>query len=469
MLRSGRETYIGKLGDFMEAQNEKLFSLINLFLYGGAPDRESAEQELNKIEIDYERILVEFRNRLPKRWDMPTPSRKKEHFSRPALAEKHPAALLFFAVPRSYKPSTQYKLLVFMHGGGEGVPLDNGSHYLTDHPSCGMSPVIDEFPCIAVAPSAPFQKISNDRWAKGGAEDYISDVIDECMYRFNIDPDGVYLAGQSMGGSGVYGLIGRIGDRFGGALAASGSWRKMNFSCAAGTPLCILHARNDAEAGVRPRFTDFFCAQTAHLLLEKARIEHLYLPHDYGHTISAKRLGHKLLRKALNYTIEHRRDPFFPRVVAMNPCSTTQFYGSPDIESPHHRWITIDRTGPGTVEVAGKKLTGPYPSRQETPEDFAKQSFSLTREATAAGVVDAVYRGDNFFECSAENVELFSIWLHPDMVSFANPVRVSVNGEVIKFTPPAPSLTAALRSYLRRKDWGLIYPSKIKVPVPRAR
>ena len=446
--------------------SKDIYRVINRYLFGTGQGKKEAGEILKGHREDSSGIIEGFISSLPKNWRQETPSRKAQKFSHPLLKDKYPDFLLFFNIPASYSPTEPFRLLIFMHGGGAGVPLDSGYHYLTDHPVVGMSPVIDTAPCITVAPSAPFPRISNDRWAKGGAEDYLGDVIEECLYRFNIDPHKISLGGMSMGGSGAYALMNRMGDRFASVLAASGSWRQVNFSCMAGTPLCILHGTNDAAPCVRPRFTDIFCAHTAHLLLEEENIEHLYLPHNCGHTIAAEKLGHPLLKKALDYTLSHTRDPFFPRVVNMTPCSTVQFYEEPDIESPHYRWLSINEIGTGRVETSGKKLSGPYPNRKETAEDFAKQSFSLVKEKALAGIVEAVHREKNYFECIAKNVRAFSIWLHPAMADFSKPVRVSVNGKMQEFQNLAPSLLTALQSYERRRDRGLIYPCRIDITVP---
>ena len=90
--------------------------------------------------------------------------------------------------------------------------------------------------------------------------------------------------------------------------------------------------------------------------------------------------------------------------------------------------------------------------------------FTLEKTPINAGIVDAVNRGSNIFEITTENVKRFSLWLHPKMVDFSQSVEVIVNGEKNKYSA-TPSLFDALRSYDRRKDWGLIYYAEVVITV----
>jgi hypothetical protein len=48
------------------------------------------------------------------------------------------------------------------------------------------------------------------------------------------------------------------------------------------------------------------------------------------------------------------------------------------------------------------------------------------------------------------------------MVDFSEPVRIAVNGNESQYDI-RESLLDALRSYQRRRDWGLIYHAEIKL------
>jgi hypothetical protein len=49
------------------------------------------------------------------------------------------------------------------------------------------------------------------------------------------------------------------------------------------------------------------------------------------------------------------------------------------------------------------------------------------------------------------------------MVDITQPVTIRVDGETRFAAKVTPSLTTALESYERRRDWGLIYPMKVEL------
>ena len=81
-------------------------------------------------------------------------------------------------------------------------------------------------------------------------------------------------------------------------------------------------------------------------------------------------------------------------------------------------------------------------------------------------VVEAANQGQNRFDVRMQNVKRFSIWLHPKMVDFSKPVTVSINGETVCERRVEPSLAAMMRSWDRRRDWGLLYHAELVVDVP---
>ena len=64
---------------------------------------------------------------------------------------------------------------------------------------------------------------------------------------------------------------------------------------------------------------------------------------------------------------------------------------------------------------------------------------------------------------TTRNVSRFTVWLHPQMVDTSRPVKIVVDGKERFADRGHASLVTALESYLRRQDWGLIYPIKISL------
>ena len=72
--------------------------------------------------------------------------------------------------------------------------------------------------------------------------------------------------------------------------------------------------------------------------------------------------------------------------------------------------------------------------------------------------------GNNLFEITIKNVKDFSLWLHPQVVDFSKPITVNLNGNSPTRTAK-PTLLDALRSYQRRRDWGIVYHGELKITV----
>ena len=63
------------------------------------------------------------------------------------------------------------------------------------------------------------------------------------------------------------------------------------------------------------------------------------------------------------------------------------------------------------------------------------------------------------------NVSRFTLWLHPEMVDFSKPIRITLNGKLHFDRRVSPSLATLLESFERRGDWGLVYPAKTTLDI----
>ncbi|MBT3374778.1 MAG: hypothetical protein HN742_29595 [Lentisphaerae bacterium] len=408
-------------------------------------------------------VIADLERAEPRDWGLETPNAKPQTFLHPEYKGTFEDALLFFHVPPEYETARPIGLLIVMHGGGHGSPPEAGRIYVTEHARVGLRPCIDHIPFITVAPSAPPAE-SSARWNLPETEAYLSAVIAECQYRFNIDPDRVVLAGMSMGGFGAFGMCQRMADRIAAGIAISGAWSCSHFPCLTGTPFCMIHGAKDAVPGKRPRFTDVFYARSAHRLLEEAGIEHLYLEHKGGHNLYKDQVG-EALAESFKWVAAKRRDPYFPHVVAMDPRGA-YLNNRTQLSAQHCRWVSILEKREGTLPVSAVTRTGPGPKWKETEEAFAQQGFRLTTRPIPAALVDARLVARNRFEVETTNVKRLALWLAPEMVDFSQPVTVVLDGQVRVYRDLRPTLFDALRSYERSRDWRLVYPCELVLEIP---
>jgi hypothetical protein len=100
--------------------------------------------------------------------------------------------------------------------------------------------------------------------------------------------------------------------------------------------------------------------------------------------------------------------------------------------------------------------------RDAVEEDWNSVTFTIRRKHVPGGMVEAVIRDDRVIEVNPRNAAAFTLWLHPNMVDFKD-VRILVRGTERFRGPLKPSLTTLLDSYLRRRDWGLLYPARVTI------
>ncbi len=389
-----------------------------------------------------------------------------QQFQSSALRQTYSEDLLHFYVPEGYTPSQQIGLLIFMHGGG-GKTSRNFPRHVVTHPdndaeSYGLQPYFKHSQFIIVAPSAPWNEKTGARWNVPEADKYIDAVIQECHHRFNIDGDRVFLGGYSMGGFGAFHLCQRLSDRLAGGVIFSGAWKTTHWQAWTGLPVFIRHGRSDAVApgteGVRsrPRYTDVFYAQAAHKKLHELSSENVYIEDNGGHSI---RDAAKAWSQLPGWMKNKQREPYARQVVAVSPRG---WKSTTDRPAPHCRWISIHKTGDEAIAFDSVQLDGPYPAWNETKETFASQKIQLGTKMVRAGLVDAKLHTDNQITIRTENVTRFSVWLHPSMTDFSEPVQITLNGKQQTHHVKA-NLLDALRSYLRHRDWGLIFHAEIVI------
>lgn len=382
-----------------------------------------------------------------------------ESFSVPELNDRHPDDLLFFNVPPSYSPQQPTGLVVFLHGGGATtgrraprVTLNYPDRGVAERDTSQMGNVFNSTGFIAVGPSAPWNERSYYRWCLRESDQYIADVIHECQSRFNIDPHRVILLGHSMGGFGAYQHAMRQPDRFSTVIVHAGSWSRGFLPAMRGTPLCIVHGRNDARDGARWHYTDVEHARLTVQLLTSYKLDHQYYEHDGMHGLSE---GKEYVAKYLEAAKELRRDPFYPRVTLATPAGYSAYHSS---RLRHNRWLTINGVTPGTISFDELNSNG--------EDDFHAWRLSAAKVEREGSLLDAMNYGNNLIAVNAVHVSRFTVWLHPRMVDLSKPVHIHVNQKRVFAEKVTSSLVTSLESYQRRGDWGLIYPIKVELTVP---
>ena len=440
--------------------------------YLGCADAKEAErlqEDLDSYEGDFDAVVESLKPTRPAKpetgWTLGRP------FRTPRLAAKYPGYALGVFAPPDYDPAKARGLALFLHGGGKSTDTSSVVKKVVE--SYGIRDLLEESGRIVCFPPAPPNAQSFSRWALPEVDEYLADVIEEVGNSYNLDWNNIILGGSSMGGIGAIHVAQRMADRFTSVLASASSWEFAYWPCLTGTTLWMLQGINDAVMFKRRHGTDVEFARLARMRMEQTGVSFVYREHSGGHPIAD---GRHIAREWLQWSRDRRRDPFYPHVVAVSPRGMTPWMewrrhkvplaanqNRIDFhelaEAPHARWVTIDGIGEETIIFDMVTMSE---CRDEAEADWNDFSLSLKRKHVPGGLVEAHIRDDKVIEATPKNVTGFTLWLHPAMVDLNN-VRVLVKGVEAFNGPVKPTLGTLLESYKRRRDWGMLYPAKLRI------
>jgi predicted peptidase len=180
-------------------------------------------------------------------------------------------------VPPNYDASQKYPLIFWLHGAnGRGSDNfkqisggnENGTHIWTTAVNQA------QLPAFVLAPQCP-----EDHYWSEPENNEISpqlqtalDILAALQKEFSVDPDRIYLAGQSMGGLGVWALLQTQPDRWAAALVLCAFDNFTNARAIARVPLWVFQGDADMvvpvdlvrqmvkdlkKSGVQPRYSEY--------------------------------------------------------------------------------------------------------------------------------------------------------------------------------------------------------------------
>ena len=338
---------------------------------------------------------------------------------------------IYYYVPKEIDLKKPAPLLVFMHGGNSASPETAPERYLTDGTGY-MMPEFTESPFIVVAPSAP-PGPNGSRWNQKGVFRYIDAVIAAAKRRYKIDSERIFLGGHSMGGFGAYHLGQVMADRFAGVWMSSGAWCRADFRALLGTPVYLQHGRLDCSPlkphamakGARPHnWTGPSYARSAHELMSRCGVEHVYDEYSGGHSL-ADPAAKEATRRFFAWARRQRRAPYAKRAALVTPCGSMHFELE---ELERARWLELLEAEKGDIMVDAVALKGPRVAAAEA--DLDRQTYDLVKRPFRNGArIVAENLGGNRFKAKTENVRRFAILLAPQMGDLSKPFTVEVDGK----------------------------------------
>ena len=158
-------------------------------------------------------------------------------------------------VPLGYDANRKYPLLLWLHGGdGRGtdnVKQLNGGNQIATHFFAGDAVQL-KLPMFILLPQCP----SGDNWSDPDMNEptkwleLTMGALAEVQKEFSIDPDRLYLAGQSMGGLGVWSTLQAYPGKWAAAIILSAYDNFTNVKALAQTPLWVFQGADDQTVPV---------------------------------------------------------------------------------------------------------------------------------------------------------------------------------------------------------------------------
>ena len=147
--------------------------------------------------------------------------------------------------PAKIKPETKYPLLVSLHGsGGRGSKKWQGN--CAANKMLSQPAMRQKYPCYIIAPTVG----RNERW--GGAPlAALIELIKSSLKKHPIDPDRIYVTGQSMGGAGTYSAILAEPHLFAAAAPVCGRGQTELAKQIVHLPIWIFHGEKDSVVPTR--------------------------------------------------------------------------------------------------------------------------------------------------------------------------------------------------------------------------
>jgi predicted peptidase len=180
-------------------------------------------------------------------------------------------------VPPNYDHAQKYPLIFWLHGangrGSDNLKQISGGNELGTH--VWTTPANQaQLPALVLAPQCPEDRY----WTEPELNEITPqlqmalDILASVQMEFSIDPDRIYLAGQSMGGLGVWALLQAQPDRWAAALVLCAFDNLTNLKGIARVPLWVFQGEADLtvpvdlvrqmvkdlkKSGAQPRYSEY--------------------------------------------------------------------------------------------------------------------------------------------------------------------------------------------------------------------
>jgi dienelactone hydrolase len=344
-------------------------------------------------------------------------------------------------VPAGYNPGRAWPLRVMLHGGVSREPPEAGDE--PARPLTNRLPGDDE---LVLHPRA----FARSEWWTNDQVDNINRLLMRVRREHNVDESRVYVTGFSDGGTGAYYLAMRDATPWAACIPLHGH------------PLVLANPQTGVEG-------ELFAGNLVNcpLRVVNGGRDQLYPAASVVPFIEMFRRGGIPVDFQAYPDAEHNtrhwpeERPRFEAFLAAHrrvahPERISWETDRTDRDN-RFRWLVIDRLGTRSSDV-----DVPDVNRVQSSPGRERELFARSRPS---GRVDVVRRG-NAFEAKTRGVRGFTLLLSPDVLDFARPVRVTVNGRVVVDKVVTKDAATLLAWAARDQDRTMLYGAELRIVVP---
>ena len=311
----------------------------------------------------------------------------------------------FLYVPKTIDLQKQNPLVIVGHGGNSSMSVARAEATAKGYLQAYRK-VADQMKAILVAPA------STRGWGQIGNSLMLS-TLSRIQRDLPVDPDRIFLTGQSMGGHLSYRSALSLPDRFGAVSPHSGGYDFVAKKSIGN----LFNVPGYAVWGVREPYGINKDNRTNRDWGQNHGLDWKFVEKNGGHTIYQDELG-----KVADFFASHTRNLYRDQVYIRSG-GTFKFVKTWQVKGwPEHN--VYSDTKPLRWNMRHWLQVEPRPELGEP----------LT--------VRAINKGHNQIEITSHNVRQLSVFLHPKMVDLTQAVTIKVNGEKMfdQVAEPNPAL-----------------------------
>jgi len=304
-------------------------------------------------------------------------------------------------IPQNYNPEKKYSLVVQLHGYS-GNDYEGGVHLANLAPS--------DMLIVSVYGRG-------DVYYESLAEQDVLDVMDIIMNNYPIDPDRVYITGNSMGGLGAWKIAQRYPDRFA-ALASFSGWTGTQLLDNLGNlAIFIAHGEYDTEVPVH-------MDRNAAEILKKAGYNVTYYEIAGGaHSAWNGWTSTNDPQKLFDFFRSYTRNPSPEHIKVVIP---TVRYG-------RHYWVAVS------------ELDTAADADYEYKKASLFESGSIPENMPMPGKIEAQRVGNSEIKVMTSRIRAFSIDLSLSGIDLSKTARIIIDGQKLEIRPSMKNISFSIR------------------------